>query len=218
MQFAMAEITEEFQKTTGNPCELITSSSGKLTAQISNGAPFDIFLSADARYPNRLFEKGLTSGEPRTYAYGQLVLWTYSDTEFDDFSALNDRFVQYIAMANPATAPYGRATKEALEKLNLWDSVQSKLVFGESISQSTQFIETGTANLGFTSMSVVKAPRFVEKGHWIPVPDTLYSRIEQQLVILASAEPKKTIAEDFVTFLNSQKAREILVKYGYRLP
>lgn len=218
MRFAMEEITAEFQRISGNECELITASSGKLTAQIINGAPYDIFLSADSKYPERLYNDGKAVAPPRTYAFGQLVLWTASDTPFDSYTILDSDYIQYIAMANPETAPYGRATREMLEKVDYWDEIEDKLVFGESVGQTTQFIETGTANIGFTSKSMVMAPRFQSKGHWIQIPDSLHKTIEQQFIIIANDNQKVEIARDFVSFLDSDTAKSILEKYGYKLP
>lgn len=218
VQFAMREIVETYSDISGQKTELITGSSGKLTAQITNGAPFQIFLSADQKYPKLLTEVGLTTGEPITYAYGKLVIWTASSTTFDDFSVFTDPQVQYVAMANPETAPYGRASKEFLERINVWDDIKPKLVFGESISQTTQFIETGTANIGLTSYSTVAAGPFLNKGHWIPVPDSLHSPIMQQMVIMAGTEDEVAVARDFVSFLQTAPVKQILRKYGYSIP
>ena len=218
MQFAMQEIVDVYEASSGQETELITGSSGKLTAQITNGAPYHIFFSADEKYPNMLVGIGVTEGEALTYAHGKLVLWTASSTTFADFSVLNDPYVQYIAIANPETAPYGRETREFLEAIGAWDTVEPKLVFGESVSQTTQFIETGTANIGFTSYSTVAAGPYMNKGHWIEVPDSLHSPIVQQMVIIDGTPEENEVSRDFVSFIQTVPAQQILRKYGYSIP
>ena len=131
----------------------------KLTAQIKQGAPFDIFVSADMKYPQDLFESSFSKEPPWVYALGKLVLWSKGRKLESVRSALQDSGVQHIAIANPMTAPYGKAAKEVLVKYHLWDEIQPKLVFGESISQTNQFIQSGAADFGFTAKSIVMAPQ-----------------------------------------------------------
>ncbi len=219
-QFAMRELRESFQKDTGISVTVITGSSGKLTAQIKNGAPFDIFLSADTRYPRVLYDDGFTLGEPVVYAYGSLVLWTIKDLDLSGGlpALLGDGFKK-IAVANPQTAPYGVEAIKALRYFDLYDRLEIRLVYGSSISQTSQFISSGAADAGITAKSVVLAPEMKTSGSWIDVSPDSYEPIAQGVVIIKRGKeaPKKD-AVLFYDFLFSEQAKEIFTKYGYRLP
>ena len=214
MQFAMEELVEAFSKQTQLPCETVVGSSGKLTAQIQAGAPFDVFVSADLRYPERLHQAGLTQGPAKVYAYGQLVIWSLTPDIPPQLSHLPSPDIKHIAVANPQTAPYGQAAQEALQQTGLLDSVQHKLVFGESIAQTNQFIISGAAELGFTALSVVKSDAIQGQGEWQIIPKELYQPIAQGVVVLSQDEPT-TAAQAFVSFLLSTEAKVILDKFGY---
>ncbi len=211
MQFAMEEIAESFTEESGIECELIVSSSGKLTAQLVEGAPYDIFVSADMKYPQLLEDRNLVASEPIIYAYGKLVLMTMKDDLTPTLDSLGSYVIRHIAMANPENAPYGRAAMQVLKNLGLDKELKDKLVFGESISQTNQFIMTEAAEFGFTSMSSVKSIAMKENGNWVEIDKELYEPIEQGLVMLNDSE----VSREFVRFLTSGKGREILVKYGY---
>jgi molybdate transport system substrate-binding protein len=215
MQFALEEISTAFTAETGISCHLVTSSSGKLTAQITEGAPYDLLISADMKYPEQLFREGYTLGPPRVYATGTLVLWTLQDDIDPDLSALRGAEIRYIAMANPKTAPYGLAALEVLKHQNLEAELKEKLVFGESIGQVNQFISSGSAEIGFTAMSVVSAPRFENMGRWAAVDTAYYSPIKQGVVVLRKQQSEQEDAQRYREFLFSDPARRLLKKYGY---
>lgn len=218
VQFAMQELIDAFQKETGAPCEIVLSSSGKLTAQIQEGAPFHVFVSADMIYPEVLFKNGLTTGPPEIYAYGKLVLWTLAeDVEPSPEGLVSDQ-VRHIAIANPKTAPYGTAAIEALRHFGIFEKTEPKLVYGESISQTNQFIISKTADAGFTAKSVVLSPKMKNKGHWEDVDENAYTPIAQGAVIIQrGGEEAKNEAREFYRFLFSEKARGILQAYGYEV-
>ncbi|WP_297693023.1 molybdate ABC transporter substrate-binding protein [uncultured Eudoraea sp.] len=215
MQYALGPITEKFIEKTGIPCQLILGSSGKHTAQIMEGAPFDVFVSADMKYPTKLYDKGLTTAPPEIYAYGKLVLWTMVDELPLSMAKLNDSSINHIALANPKTAPYGQAAVEVLEKHALLDRLKNKLVYGESIGQTNQFIYSESAEIGFTAQSVVLAPEMKGKGKWILVNDTDYKPISQGAVVIKQSEGNNHNANKFYNFLFSNEARIILKDFGY---
>ncbi|MFC6859452.1 molybdate ABC transporter substrate-binding protein [Zunongwangia atlantica] len=217
MQFAMNDLIETFQQETGIQCEIVITSSGKLTAQIKAGAPFDVFVSADLKYPNTLFKEGFGEEKPKIYANGTLVLWTTSENIEPSLDILFKEKIKHIAVANPKTAPYGRATEEFLEKTGKFNELESKLVFGESISAVNRYIHSGSAAIGFTAKSVVLSPKMKNVGNWIEIDPSQYSSIQQAALLLKSEQPE-TIknARKFYEFLFSAKAKEILEEYGYR--
>ncbi|MFD2934391.1 molybdate ABC transporter substrate-binding protein [Spirosoma flavum] len=217
-QFVMEQLKTAFQKKNGVEVETIVNSSGKLTTQIQQGAPYDVFLSADVDYPQTLYKQGLTLAAPIVYAYGSLVLWTMSDLPLSaDLSVLSDPAVRHVAIANPATAPYGEAAMALLKYKKLLEQVQPKVVYGESIAQVNQYILSGAAEVGFTAKSVVLDPSLTKRGHWVDLPQTGYSPIAQGVVILKRTNQPKA-ARQFVQFLRSPDARRILQQFGYRSP
>ncbi|HYW95467.1 MAG TPA: molybdate ABC transporter substrate-binding protein [Bacteroidales bacterium] len=215
MQFAMKELVAIFTLETGVKCHLILSSSGKLTAQIKEGAPYDLFVSADVKYPMELFGAGLADSLPRTYALGKLVLWTMTDTITPSMSALTSPSVIHVALANPKTAPYGVAAMQALEQADIFAPVSNKLVYGESIAQTNQFIITRSAEIGFTAMSVVLSPAMNGKGRWSEVDPRAYTPIKQGVVLIKHGRQINPDARKFYDFLFSSKAKEILKNFGY---
>lgn len=219
VQYVMADLKKEFEKQYGKEIQIVVSSSGKLTSQIREGAPFDVFVSADTKYPQEIFEQGGSSEKPRVYALGTLVLWSMKiskDTLKPEF-LVNDQ-VKKIAVPNPRLAPYGEAAIQVLEKLNLKNQLQKKLVYGESISQTAQYITTGSAEAGFNALSVVLSPEMKNKGHWVVVDSSLYKPIEQAAILLrhSNDSPKKETSKQFYDFLYSAKAKEIFIKFGYK--
>jgi len=216
MQFAMEALVEAFTAETGIGCQAIISSSGKLTAQIKEGAPFDVFVSADMKYPAELFEAGFTLQQPKIYAYGQLVLWTHKGTSQPKIQDLPQATIRHIALANPKTAPYGRAAMEVLTHYNLLEEVEDKLVYGESIAQTNQFILSEAAEVGFTAQSVVRSPRMKEEGQWITIPQDIYRPIAQGIVLL-QGDRLHPGAQAFYDFIWSAEARRILEAYGYQV-
>jgi molybdate transport system substrate-binding protein len=217
-QFVAKKLADEFKKETNVDVDLIVGSSGKLTTQIEQGAPFDVLLSADMKYPQELADKTLTLDQPTIYAYGQLVMWTLNkDAKLTQPSDLTQPIFHKIAVANPALAPYGEATMQALGKLKLADQLKDKIVYGESIAQVNQYLLSGAAEVAFTAKSIVLDPEQTDKGKWVAVNEKLYQPIAQGVVILKSSAGKNlSDAQKFYTFLFGPKAKKILKAYGYK--
>ncbi len=215
----MQQIVALFQKASGHTVKLSFGSSGKFYSQIKEGAPFDVFLAADVKNPKLLEETGLAvKGSLFVYAEGKLVLWSAMSGFVDDKgTVLSKGGYNKIAYADPKLAPYGLAAKETLEKLSLWDVVQSKLVTGESITQTYQFAATGNADIGFIALSqITKEGRVTQGSYWM-VPSFLYSPILQSAVLLSAAKDKEA-AQALLTFLKSEKAKAVISSFGYGLP
>ena len=221
VQFAMQDLKTQFKKETGINIIIIIGSSGQLTAQIKQGAPYDIFISADMIYPKNLFENKFAVDTPKVYASGNLVVWSVKKgiKLSDNLKELLDNKIQKIALANPKIAPYGVATIEALKYFGIYKNVKNKLVFGESIAPTNQFIISGAADIGFTAKSVVMSPSMKGKGIWKEVNPLAYSPIKQGCVILKYGfKNHKIETEKFYNFLFSEKAKKILINYGYQVP
>lgn len=220
VKYAFDDLAVEFKKETGIEVQAVYGSSGKIAAQVKSGAPYDVFLSADTDTPETLFKEGWAVTKPKVYANGVLVLWTTKDYDLSKgLPQLADATVQKIAIPNPKLAPYGRAAVQALEKAKLKAVVEPKLVYGESIAQAAQFVDSGAADIGFTAKSVVLAPEMAGKGRWVEVPKGSYEPIAQAVVVLKhGAETQSEAARKFVDFLFTPKARAIFGKYGYLLP
>jgi molybdate transport system substrate-binding protein len=215
-QYAMKQIEIEFEKETGKQVELIIGSSGKHTAQIKEGAPYDIFISADMEYPQTLFKDGVALAQPKIYAYGTLVLWTTKEIDLLNPNVLLLPEVKAIAIANPKLAPYGEAAVSAMKYYKLYEKVEAKLVYGENISQVNQYINSKTADIGFTAKSVVLSPEMIGKGKWVELNKKSYQPIAQGAVLLkGSLERNKEGSEQFYNYLYSEKAKKIFKKYGY---
>ncbi|MFN8348148.1 MAG: molybdate ABC transporter substrate-binding protein [Spirosomataceae bacterium] len=218
-QFAMEELKAVFEKQTGITVETVINSSGKITTQIQQGAPFDVFLSADMHYPEVLFKEGFTTEAPKIYGYGSLVVWGLGNVKVTkDLSFLTQPSVRKIAVANPKLAPYGTAAQEALTYYHLSDKTRSKWVLGESISQVNQYILSQAVEVGFTSKSVVLDPSLKGKGNWAEVDSKTYTPIAQGVVLLKkkNTAPSRQ-AQSFYDFLFSKRAQAIFRAFGYRL-
>jgi molybdate transport system substrate-binding protein len=221
LTFALNEISREYESQTHNKLKIVYGSSGNFFSQIQNGAPFDVFLSADLEYPRKLQTAGLV--EPGTlyrYAIGEIALWCPAGLDLDlkkrNWSALLDSRVQKIAMANPAHAPYGRAALAALRKSGIYSQMQSKLVYGENITQAAQFVQSGNAQVGILALSLALSPAMKSGETW-EIPGEWHEPIEQAAVMLKRAKDKLA-ARSFVNFLKSDAARGILVDYGFTFP
>jgi molybdate transport system substrate-binding protein len=194
--------------------------SGALFAQIQAGAPYDLFLSADRDYPGRLLGAGLAAGAERVYALGRLVAWLPPGSPLDlrgrGLAALADPAVKRIALANPAVAPFGRATESALRAAGLWETLRSKLVLGASVAQAAQFATTGAADVAFLPLSLTLEGELAA-GTAVPVPERLHPPIEQSAVALAAAR-QPDLARAFLDLLTGQRGRAILSRAGYGLP
>jgi molybdate transport system substrate-binding protein len=210
---AAAELSEKFAGDTGITVRISNGSTGKLYAQILNGAPFDVFLAADTERPILLEQSGhAVAGSRATYAEGALVLW--SGQAGDCLAALRDELGGRVALANPATAPYGKAAIEYLSAEGLWHSVSRRAVYGENINQALQFVATGNAAIGFIAKSQLGAPQLPKAACIWELPATSYSSLEQQAVLLARAADNEG-ALRFIEYLHSESAHEILARHGY---
>lgn len=218
MQFAMEVLLEAFTEKTGITGETVVSSSGKLTAQIRAGAPFHLFVSADLKYPEALHAANLTLGEPRIYAHGQLVLWTCQKGLTPQLETLTLPTLKHIALANPKTAPYGRAAEQVLARAGLASKLRPKFVYGESIAQTNQFILSGAAEIGFTALSVLRGLGDAAVGEWAVVPADRYDPIVQAAVVLRSNPQQEGFGKAFIDFLLSETGQAVLEEHGYLPP
>lgn len=221
LQFALKDIAQQYERLNGQKVEITFGSSGNFFAQIQNGAPFDIFFSADIDYPNRLQQANLI--EPTSllkYAVGRIVIWMPADSKIDliarKWNALLEPSIQKVAIANPEHAPYGRAAVDALKRAGLYDKLQSKLVYGENISQAAQFVQSGNAQAGIIALSLAVSPAMKSGRRW-GVPVDQYAPIEQAAVILKSARDKDA-ARAFLKLIASDDGQRILGSYGFAPP
>ena len=218
LQSVMPEIAARFEKETNIQVKLSFGSSGNFFAQIQNGAPYDVFFSADVDYPKKLEAGGLTEpGSLYPYASGKIVLWVPDGSTINvnrGLDVLLEPAVKKIAVANPAHAPYGRAAESALRKAGVWDRITSKLVLGENISQTAQFVQSGNADVGILALSLVLAPAMKEKGRYSMISPDLYSPLQQASVVLkSSAHPES--ARRFLDFLKTSEIQALLKQYGF---
>jgi len=220
VKFAFDDLQAAFRKEAGIDIKPIFSSSGKIVAQVRNGAPYDVFLSADMDFPEALYKDGFTTAAPRVYGYGSLVIWTMNDFDLGNWPALMaSSAVHKIAIPNPKLAPYGREAVKAIKHLKIYESLEPKLVYGESVSQTNQYLDSRAADIGFTAKSVVVSPEMKGKGKWVEVPKEAYEPIAQGVVILMHGQENNAqAANKFYDFLASPKARAIFQQYGYLLP
>jgi len=221
LQFALDEIAAQYQKQAGRKIDVSYGSSGNFFAQIQNGAPFDVLLSADIEYPRKLEAAGLA--EPGTlyeYAVGRIVIWMPADVRVDlaklGWKALLEPAIGKIAIANPEHAPYGRAAVAALRNAGIYEQVRAKLVFGENIAQAAQFVSSRNAQAGILALSLAISPPMKDGNRW-EIPANLHPPIEQGAVIMKNAKNKQG-ARDFLTFLKSATGRKILDSCGFTLP
>ncbi len=219
---ALQEVANNYEKRAGVTVKLSFGASGALTQQIQNGAPFDVFFSADMDYPRQLISGGLADGATLyRYAVGRLVLWVPEDSPLDvehkGMDILLDPFVKKISMGNPQHAPYGRAAAAALKHYGLYDKVSDRLVLGESISQAAQFVESGNAQAGFVALAHATAPAMQGKGKYWIVPADAYPPLDQGAVVIShSAHKEEAVA--FLEYVKSQEATAVLQRYGFTLP
>ena len=212
---AIKALTEAYPNTSDDKLRVIPGSTGKLYAQIKNGAPFDLFFSADSNRPELLQAEGLViGGNPYTYAIGKLVLWNPAQSKQLELEDLLASDFRYLAIANPRLAPYGEAAHQALQALGFWDALRDRLVIGESIGQAFQFVDSGNADLGLLALSQFSGNKSDYDGDFELVPDTAYTPIKQQVVLL-SDNPG---AHAFLQFVKSGAAKNIVREYGYEAP
>jgi molybdate transport system substrate-binding protein len=219
---ALKDIGDTFEKNTGVHLRLSFGASGALTQQIENGAPFDLFFSADMGYPQQLIKDNQAeSSSLYEYAVGKLVLWVPADSPLDvknkGIQVLLDASVKKISIANPQHAPYGRAAVEALKHVGLYDRLSDRFVIGENISQAAQFVESGNTQAGFVALAHAAAPSMQGKGKYWIVPADYYSELAQGVVIVSHSSHKKE-AEQFLQYFKTKPISETLQKYGFTIP
>ena len=221
LQFVMQETTARFQKETGKSVKVINGSSGNFFQQIQNGAPFDMFFSANVDFPKKLEAAGLTEpGSLYQYATGRIVLWVANDSKLEVSSglkALLESTVKKVAIANPQHAPYGQAAVAALKAENLYDQVSGKFILGENISQAASFVVSGAADAGIVALSLAVSPNMKGKGRYFEIPANDYPPIEQACVILKLSAQKPT-AKAFLDFIKTAAITDLFRSYGFNVP
>jgi molybdate transport system substrate-binding protein len=223
LKFALEDVLAAFRSShPGIAVEATYGSSGNFFAQLQNHAPFDMFLSADVSYPRELAQAGLTKKDSEfTYAHGRLVVWVPSSSALDvqklGLRALLDPTVRKIAIAHPEHAPYGRAAEAAFKKAGIYDEVRPKLVLGENIAQTAQFVQTGAADVGLIALALALSGPMKDKGRYWEVPADSYPTLEQAGVILEWARDAQAAAE-VRAFIMSAEGRSILARYGFTVP
>ena len=220
VSYAINDLVKEFNKEHKNTkVQVILGSSGKLTAQISNGAPYQLFMSANMKYPQALYENGLALNKPKVYANGSLVFISKKPQDFSNiFKLLESSNIRKIAIANPKTAPYGIATKEALQNAKIYEKIKDKFIYGESISQTVSYTMIAT-DIGIVAKSSLYSPKmkkYQNTTNSLDVNPELYTAISQGIVILKNAKDNKEV-KDFYTFIFTKKAQKILENFGYKI-
>jgi molybdate transport system substrate-binding protein len=213
-KLAMSEIVEAFKKQNPNDdVSVIFSSTGKAYAQFTNGFPYDIFIAADSTYPAKIVSDGNALGQPKVYALGVLALYSH-DRELVKLGmdALKSTRVKHISIANPRLAPYGEAALEVIKKYGLEDTAKGKLVLGDNIAQSVQFIDSGAADVGLVAFSLIKSSK--EADEYLVVDPTKYAPLQQAFVVTKHAK-EKPLAAKFAAFLTADSSKEIFEKYGF---
>lgn len=218
MRYALDEIIEHFAE--AHPdinIGVVYGSSGRMTTQIINGAPYDIFFSADIAFPERLQQEDMTATEPAVYALGRIVLWSNTlDASELTLEDLTSDSIRRIAIAQPAHAPYGQRAREAMESAGVWEAVQSKLVFGENIAHAAQMTESGAAQVGIIALSLAKFPELATHGHHL-IDDALHQPLTQGFVITRRGGDKPG-ARIFAEFMGTDAAHNIMTRYGFVIP
>lgn len=222
LNFAFKDLVAEFEKVTGTHVKLSLGSSGNFFSQIQHGAPYDLYFSADIRYPQKLEQTGhAVPGSVYKYAIGRIVVWApkSSPVSVEQFGmeSLADPSIKKIAIANPKHAPYGRAAIAAMEHFKVHERVKDKLVLGENISQAAQFVESGASDIGIVALSLALAPPMRAAGKYWEVPAEAHPPLEQGVVILTGAK-NPGAAKAFLDFLKGTQGQEIMQRYGFVLP
>jgi molybdate transport system substrate-binding protein len=221
LNFAFKEIVVHFERQTGTHVKLSLGSSGNLFSQIQNGAPFDLYFSADIRYPQKLEESGhAVPGSLYRYATGRIVVWVPARSPLDiaqrGIDALRDPSVHKIAIANPKHAPYGRAAVAAMEHFNIYEHVKDRLVLGENVSQAAQFVESGAAEIGVIALSLALAPPMEREGRYWEVPLDAYPSLDQGAVIVRRGA-NEADARAFLTFMQGEEGQVIMRRHGFTI-
>lgn len=218
LKFALDEIVTAFKQShPADEVDVIYGSSGKFHAQIQQGAPFDVFFSADIGFPRALAKAGLAASEVKPYALGRIVLWSATlDASQMTLQSLSDPKITRIAIANPKHAPYGQRAEEALRSLGLWEKVEPKLVYGENIAHTAQFVQTGNAQVGILALALALSPALASKGAYWLIPDKLHQPLEQGFIITKRAQDS-ALAQRFADYMASTPARTVMTRYGFAL-
>ncbi len=219
LKFAMDEIVSAFKQAhPDDQIDVIYGSSGKFHTQIQQGAPYDLYFSADIAFPRALAAKGHAAFEVEPYAFGRIVLWSASlDAGQMTLESLTDPAITRIAIANPKHAPYGKRAEEALRSAGLWDKVEPKLVYGENIAHAAQFVQTGNAQIGIIALALVLNPELADKGGYWLIPNDLHAPLEQGYIITERAAGN-ALAKSFAESMSGPEARRIMTHYGFVLP
>lgn len=219
LKFAMDEIVMQFKKSNSDAgIDVVYGSSGKFHTQIQQGAPFDLFFSADIGFPRDLAKLGLAASEVRPYALGRIVLWSANlDASKMTLQNLTDPKIVRIAIANPRHAPYGKRAEEALRAAGLWDKVESKLVYGDNIAHTAQLVQTGNAQVGILALSLAMSPEMKKQGGYWLIPSNLHEPLEQGFIITQRAR-NNALAKRFAEEMASESVRMVMNRYGFTLP
>ncbi len=218
LKFALDEIVVLFNKVHPvDRVETIYGSSGKFHTQIRQGAPFDLYFSADIAYPRALKKEGFAASEVQPYAVGRIVLWSPSrDAVRMTLADLADPAMRKIAIANPKHAPYGKRAEEALKASGMWEKVEAKLVYGENVAQAAQFVQTGNAQVGIIALSLALSPELAKQGGYALISDGLHQPLEQGFIVTKRAMDNP-LAQAFARFMVGKEARAVMTRYGFGL-
>ena len=219
LKFALDEIVALFgRQHPADRVETVYGSSGKFQAQIRQGAPFDLYFSADIAYPRALKEEGFAASEVQPYALGRIVLWSPArDAGKMALADLADSSIRKIAIANPKHAPYGKRAEEALKAAGVWEKVEAKLVYGENVAQAAQFVQTGNAQAGIIALSLALSPELAKQGGYALISDKLHQPLEQGFIVTQRAAGNP-LAQAFASFMAGKEARAVMTRYGFLLP
>jgi molybdate transport system substrate-binding protein len=219
LKFAMDEIVTTFEAAhPADQVDVVYGSSGKFHTQIQQGAPYDLFFSADIAFPRALAKAGFAASEVKPYAFGRIVLWSADmDASKMTLASLTDPKIARIAIANPKHAPYGKRAEEALRASGLWQKVKPKLVYGENIAHTAQFVQTGNAQAGIIALALAVNPELAKKGGYWLIPDKLHEPLEQGFIVTKRAA-RNALATRFADYMGSQPARAVMTRYGFVLP
>ncbi|WOT06917.1 molybdate ABC transporter substrate-binding protein [Shewanella sp. DAU334] len=219
IKFALDEVAQQFKADTGRKVRITYGSSGNFVAQIKHGAPFELFLSADERYTQQLSQAGKAQGNGVIYAVGKLALAAPKNSPLvldGDLNGLKqlikNQQLKRFAIANPDHAPYGERAKEVLQNLGLWDTIQTQLIFGENVSQAAQFTLSGSTQGGLVALSLASAARFKARAHYVVMPQSLYSPLNQRMVLTLKAGQT---ASEFYRYIQTDKAQQTFAEYGF---
>jgi len=219
LKFAMDEIVAIFKKTnSSDEIDVIYGSSGKFSTQIQQGAPYDLYFSADIGFPRELAKNGFAASEVKPYAFGRIVLWSANlDASKMTLASLADPKITRIAIANPKHAPYGKRAVEALHAAGQWDKMEPKLVYGENIAHTAQYVQSGNAQVGIIALALAVNPELAKKGGYWLIPNNLHAPLEQGFIITKQGA-NNALAKRFADYIGSKPARAVMTQYGFVLP